>query len=99
MPIYDYRCEKCDMIWEESLPVSKRLQPTKKYCPHCEEKKCVVKHVGGFPGLATDATLTADKATGGKWSELMNKMKGGISDKYKPNLDTASQRTGARWKG
>ena len=99
MPIYDYRCEKCEMMWEESLPVSKREAPTKKACPHCEENGCVTKHIGGFPGLATDSTLTADKATGGQWNELMSRMKSGVSNKYKPNLDIASQRTGARWKG
>ena len=73
MPIYDYRCEKCEELWEENLSMSKMNSPTKKPCPHCEETGCVVKHVGGFPGLATDATLTANKKTGGQWNELMGR--------------------------
>ncbi len=99
MPIYDYRCEKCEELWEENLSMSKMNSPTKKPCPHCEETGCVVKHVGGFPGLATDATLTANKKTGGQWNELMGRMKNVVGRDYKSNLDRASERTGTRWKG
>jgi putative FmdB family regulatory protein len=99
MPIYDYRCEKCEVIWEESHPMSSMNAPTKEPCPHCEEDKCVVKHVGGFPGLASDATLTANKKTGGQWNELMGRMKNVVGRDYKHNLDKASERTGTRWKG
>ena len=99
MPIYDYRCEKCEELWEENLSMSKMNSPTKKPCPHCEETGCVVKHVGGFPGLATDATLTANKKTGGQWNELMGRMKNVVGRDYKSKLDRASERTGTRWKG
>jgi len=83
MPIYDYRCEKCEELWEESLPMSKMNSPTKKACPHCEKSGCVVKHVGGFPGVATDQTLTADKKSGGQWSELMSRMTNVVGRDYK----------------
>ena len=33
MPYYDYVCEKCSEDFEESLPIARRDEPTKKSCP------------------------------------------------------------------
>ncbi len=33
MPYYDYICKKCGEDFEESLPISRRKEPTKKSCP------------------------------------------------------------------
>ena len=33
MPYYDYICEKCGEDFEESLPIARRDEPTKKPCP------------------------------------------------------------------
>jgi hypothetical protein len=54
--------------------------------------------VGQTPGLAADTTLTANKATGGAWNELMSKMKRGMPKRYHKNMDRATNKTGTRWK-
>jgi len=33
MPYYDYICEKCGKDFEESVPIARREEPTKKPCP------------------------------------------------------------------
>ena len=98
MPNYDYCCDSCEHTWDDIFPIAKRDTPTKKPCPECSENTVrrgwITAPVGGV-----DATLTPDTATGGKWSELMNKMKKSpvINKASKVNLDAASSRTGARY--
>jgi hypothetical protein len=44
-------------------------------------------------------TLTPNKATGGRWNELMAKMKSGLPQRYARKLDAPNNATGRRWKG
>lgn len=37
MPYYDYECENCGEIFEESLTIARRNEPTTKPCP---QEKC-----------------------------------------------------------
>ena len=97
MPLYDYRCDKCNMIWEESRTISDRDIPCNEKCPHCKKKGSVKKHVGGFPGIGVDSTLTANKKTGGQWNEIMSKIKNGLPERYHKNIDRDV--TGTKWKG
>jgi len=99
MPTYDYQCNKCEMIWEDVYTISDRGIPLRKPCPHCKEIKCVGKAFTSFPGSATDSTLTADKKTGGQWSELMNRIKKGVPEHSKKKLDQAGHHTGRQWRG
>ena len=46
---------------------------------------------------AVDTNLTPDKATGGQYSELMNKMKRGTPKTYHDTLDRSSNRDGGIW--
>jgi len=50
MPIYDYKCVKCDKAFEESLPIDRRDEPCSLPCPECGAKE-VKKIVGGMPSL------------------------------------------------
>ena len=93
--MYDYRCEKCEKLWEEHLSMSNSDKPCGEKCPHCGADDTVKKHVGGFPGVNVDATLTPDKATGGRWSEVMNRINNSLPDRYK----TGSDMSGHRWRG
>lgn len=96
MPMYDYYCEKCSKLWEENLPMSKRNLPCKSPCPICKEDGGVKKNITGFPGVNVDTTLTPDKATGGKWSEITNKIKSGLPERYAKNIK--DDMSGHRWK-
>jgi len=96
MPIYDYICESCDNHWEENLGMSSSEKPCKKPCPACKKKGKVKKHIGGFPNVSFDSTMTANKKTGGRWNEMMNKIKSGTPDRYHDNLN--HDMTGKSWK-
>tara|TARA_R110002020_G_scaffold308322_2_gene524035 strand:- start:1058 stop:1351 length:294 start_codon:yes stop_codon:yes gene_type:complete len=97
MPMYDYKCEKCNEFWEEHLSMSNNKKPCGEKCPHCGEKNSVILHIGGFPGVNVDTTLTADKVTGGRWSEITNRIKSSLPDRYSKNV--RDDMSGHRWKG
>jgi putative FmdB family regulatory protein len=100
MPNYGFMCENCEKGFECLLSISKREEPLNEACPHCSIKGKVVKDFQGIRcGLSSDSTLTPDKATGGRWSELMTKMKSGLAPRYHSKLDSATNMTGRRWKG
>jgi hypothetical protein len=100
VPNYGFKCEKCEMIFESLLSISNRDKPLNEPCPHCLEEGNIVKDYQGIRcNLSSDATLTPDKATGGRWSELMGKMKKGLAPRYHKKIDAATNMTGRRWKG
>jgi putative FmdB family regulatory protein len=96
MPIYDYMCKACEHQFEESLSMSNLDKPTKNPCPKCGKKQ-VKKTMGGFPSVASDEKLTPNRATGGRWNELMNQMKPGLPSRMRDGLDKGH--TGRRWMG
>jgi len=98
MPSYDYECQRCDVRWESLLTYEEREKPCSNPCPHCGAKE-VRKIIGGFPGLAADTNLTPDKKTGGQWSEMMDRVKGGIPKRYHGGIDRSTNMSGKRWKG
>ena len=97
MPMYDYKCEKCNEVWVENLSMANNKKPCKEKCPHCNEENSVIQHIGGFPGVNVDTTMTADKVTGGRWSEITNKIKSELPDRYAKNI--GNDMSGHRWKG
>lgn len=97
MPMYSFICESCTFEFTELLSVDKRKSPAKCHCPKCF-KKTVIPQVSSIC-IFSDTTLTANKKTNGGWNQLMTKMKNGIPKKYHKTLDTASDRTGRRFKG
>lgn len=100
MPMYEFVCNKCQKNWEDFLTIEKREEPLKNPCPHCKAEKCVEKQwMGMSPSINADMTLTPNKATGGRWNELMAKMKSGLPQRYARKLDAPNNATGRRWKG
>lgn len=71
--------------------------PAKKMS-RMQQKGKVKKHVGGFPGIGCDMTLTPDKKTDGRWSEVMNKIKSELPERYAKNVDNTDM-SGHSWKG
>jgi putative FmdB family regulatory protein len=99
MPNYNYECDKCGKLWEDIYPMSERDVPTTKPCPYCKKKKCVRKSWADCtPGLGADHTLTPDKATGGRWSELMTKIKRGQPKRMRSRWDQGNNASGHRWR-
>jgi len=99
MPNYGYECNKCEHYFEEVHSIADREKPTQEKCPSCGKSNCVVKSWRDVtPGLSADTTLTPDKASGGRWSELMSRMKQNMPEYAKKKLDRASDMRGTRWK-
>lgn len=99
MPNYGFICEGCNHSFEKLLSINDREIPLNEDCPQCSEKK-IVKDFGSMKqSLNSDSLLNANKATGGRWNELMSRMKRGMPKRYHENLDAASRNTGRRWLG
>ncbi len=93
MPIYEYTCKKCNHVHDEMRSIDSRDSSID--CPECNHKECS-RNITGAMG-AVDTNLTPDKATGGQYSELMNKMKRGTPKSYHETLDRSSNRDGGIW--
>lgn len=99
MPNYGFICEDCSHQFESLLSINDREIPLHENCPKCGQRK-VTKDYGSMKqSLSSDNTFNANKATGGKWNELMSRMKKGVPKRYHENLDSASARTGRSWSG
>lgn len=100
MPNYGFICKKCEHRFDCYLKMDEREQPLSEPCPSCKKKKSITREYDSFTQpIASDTNLTPNKATGGKWNELMGRMKKGISKRYHKNLDVASSQTGRYWRG
>ena len=75
MPTYEFRCEKCEHVFEEFLMMSKCDEPLSQPCPKCGKKKCITKSVGYGSGVHFD--VEGRKACG-----LEGTAKGGIRDVF-----------------
>jgi len=97
MPSYNYECNKCGEVWEELHSMADKDKPTTLPCPHCKKKKCVIKSWKDCtPGLGADWTLTPDKASGGRWSEVMNKIKSGLPKRMHGRFDQGNNMRGRK---
>ncbi len=94
MPIYAFICESCHNTFDETLSMKDNNIPISNPCPKCKKKKVVRNYVGESVAMSVDATISANKATGGAWNELMAKMKPGMPKRFRRNLDAATERRG-----
>lgn len=100
MPNYAFICEKCEHEFEKFLSIADREEPLSKSCPNCKKRKCVKRNFNDYSQtIGSDHTLDANKATGGRWNELMGRMKKGLSKRFHKNLDVASSQKGKYWSG
>jgi len=98
MPNYNYECTGCETVWEELQTIANKDKPLKKPCPNCKKKGKVIKSWKDCtPGLGVDTTLTPDKATGGRWSELMTRIKKGVPERMRGKFDRHNNAKGTRW--
>ena len=74
MPFYDYKCAKCDDVFEEFLPLKDRKKPERAACPKCGEKGSVKQHISGVAGVAMDANHRIDGNAKGGFRDVMRKV-------------------------
>jgi putative FmdB family regulatory protein len=83
---YDYYCESCEEVWEETQFLNDRDLPTQEPCPHCgakEVKRCVpnkmnLSYAGAKSPLARAGSgwndvLTSIKKASGKKSTIQTR--------------------------
>lgn len=56
MPLYDYHCTKCDLIFERKLAMADHAAPTKEPCPTCTENT-VEQYLSAAPALGDPIKL------------------------------------------
>ncbi len=93
MPIYEYTCKQCNHVHDSMRSIDSRDEPIE--CPECASMECS-RNITGAMG-AVDTTLTADKATGGQFSEIVDRMKRGTPKQYHETLDRSVNRDGGIW--
>jgi putative FmdB family regulatory protein len=74
MPFYDYKCEKCDHLFEEMLKVADRKKPERKKCPGCGASGCVKQHISGGTGMAIDTNHRVDGNATGAFKDVMERV-------------------------
>lgn len=72
MPLYDYKCTKCEHSWDEIVLYKNRDKPCKKPCPECKEKS--VTRVVGAPIMSEPHKMGLKRPDGG-FREVISKIK------------------------
>lgn len=93
MPTYDYKCAKCEHLFEEYRSIAERDAPCLSKCPSCSKKGHVVREFNSAPCAAVDTTLGPGK----DFKTVMEKVKRGVPKRFRENLDQAASRRGTIW--
>tara|TARA_R110000824_G_scaffold49838_10_gene139682 strand:+ start:13826 stop:14170 length:345 start_codon:yes stop_codon:yes gene_type:complete len=72
MPMYDYECRACEVIFEELVKIANRLAPTEAPCPQCGEKEVRQVHLTVNIG---DSVRLGVKKPGAEFNDVMDKIK------------------------
>ena len=70
---YDYYCDKCDKVWEETHTIANRDKPVGKTCP-CEGNGTVKRGVCA-PGLSYEGAVTPIRRAGSGWNDVLKGIK------------------------
>lgn len=75
---YDYNCEECNEVWEETNGIQFRDTPTTLPCPKCN-KLGSVKRIIGKLFISYDGNKTVLQRAGTNFNDLLCKIKKGSS--------------------
>jgi len=73
MPNYDYKCDKCNTVFEEFQKIADRHVPEKKPCPSCKEQDTVKLTIS--PVRTIDPVKLGTKKPDKGFQEVMAKIK------------------------
>ena len=71
--IYDYYCDKCDKVWEETHSIADRDKPVGQDCP-CGKGGKVQRGISA-PGLSFEGSVGTIKKAGGEWNNILKTIK------------------------
>lgn len=72
MPIYDYKCSKCNHCFEQMKFIADRNVPVEEPCPKCQEK--TVELVIGAPAICDSVRIGLTKPDKG-FKEVLDRVK------------------------
>lgn len=75
MPFYDYRCNKCDYLFEQFHRVAARIKPTKKPCPQCKKRGSVSQVILSPPSACDPIRVGSVSKADGGFREVISKIK------------------------
>ena len=88
MPNFEYKCTKCDKLWDDIQTIANRDKPTTEPCPHCKKKNCVTRAFNTPPTMGVDAT----KVPTTHFKERLETMRTNLG-KYNNNVKTNIDRS------
>ena len=93
MPTYEFRCDDCDVLFEEYLSISNRDKPLKCPCPKCQSMG-VKRAFESFPTVGFDQTVKPSS----EFKEILDTVKnnGQVPKRYHDRLDASTQMRGGR---
>ena len=74
MALYDYQCQECGVVFEESLPIDDRKAPTEKPCFKCGEGE--IRLLISAPSIGDPVRLGVTKPSV-EFNDVMQKIKKG----------------------
>lgn len=73
MPMYDYKCSKCEHVFTELLSMDNRKDPETKPCPNCNEQNTIEQSLCA-PAIVDSARIGLTKPKG-DFRERMQQIK------------------------
>lgn len=70
---YDYYCDKCKDIWEESHPMKDRDLPVGNECP-CSKRGFIKRGVCA-PALSFEGAISPIRRAGSGWNDVLKGIK------------------------
>lgn len=74
MPTYQYKCEKCEHVFEEIHKMADRHIPLTQPCPNCKEKECIEQMICAS-ALISPLRLDGHAKPGTDFRERMKQIK------------------------
>ena len=71
MPLYDYKCNACDEVYEKTVKIAEMNDPQE--CPYCGSMDSQ-KFIGGAPLLGDASRLDTTRKKCGGWKEVLQKI-------------------------
>lgn len=79
MPLYEYRCNKCEHVFSDMLKMDDRHLPTEQSCPNCKEEKCVEQLISAV-ALVSPFSIDGLKKPGADFKQRMHQIKDGFKN-------------------
>ena len=74
MPVYEYQCRECTVVFERKLPMAENNLPELDPCPECNTTECVEQIITSAPAIGDPIRLGIKRPDAG-WGETLSKIK------------------------